>query len=128
MALHFFEAIEKHFGFKVIDEFTGPGKSTDKKDVSTFRNNTIVLKKTGEPDVIDVKLEDLQLYKAVMPGKGSIKSIVDDKIWEMIIRIIIILFVAIFFSAGFLFFFLKKSFTDPLAALEKIIRYISEIF
>lgn len=77
------EAIEKHFGFEVLRKYTGRGVSTDKKDVDTFRNNTIVLKKVGKPDITGILLKDLELLRATITRSSIIRDKEEEKPKEM---------------------------------------------
>jgi ubiquinone/menaquinone biosynthesis C-methylase UbiE/superfamily II DNA or RNA helicase len=83
---NFFDALKAHFGFEVVEEFTGQGVSTDKKDVDTFKNNTIVLKKVGKPNIEGVKLEDLQLFRVAGTGGARIRDKQEEKPKEMPLR------------------------------------------
>jgi ubiquinone/menaquinone biosynthesis C-methylase UbiE len=77
------KAIEKHFGFEILKKYTGRGVSTDKKEIDTFRNNTIVLKKVGKPDITGIVLKDLELLRATITRSSIIRDKDEEKPKEM---------------------------------------------
>ncbi|MFC1599539.1 helicase-related protein [Patescibacteria group bacterium] len=75
----FLEALKMHFGFEILEKYTGMGVSTDKKNVDTFKNNTIVLKKVGAPNINEIKLSDLELSRASFVGGAQIRDMKEEK-------------------------------------------------
>jgi len=80
----FFQTLEDHFGFEVLEDYTGQGVSTDKKEINTFRNNTIVLRKVGEPkNIQDLNLEDLVLHRISGSSGAVIREMQQEKPKQM---------------------------------------------
>ncbi|MDA1060395.1 MAG: methyltransferase domain-containing protein [bacterium] len=63
-ALLFTEQLGRHFGMESLKEFTGRAQSTDTNlEDNLFENYTIVVRKTGEPDINGLDLEKLRLTR-----------------------------------------------------------------
>jgi len=69
----FLATLERHFGFKVLREYTGEANSLDDKEGHHFSNWTVVCHKAGQPNLNGLDLTSLILSRRQIPS-GPRKS------------------------------------------------------
>ncbi len=78
----FQEQLSKHFGFEVLEDYSGRAEAVDTGDEAPFHNYTLVCKKTGKPNLAGLDLSNLVFTRTSQIVNGKRKTVDQNKVNE----------------------------------------------